>query len=211
MVRVKSLADRALQLPEGLRIYFRTEAHGTFETAHRAARSFQTSFSSMRAKARRQMERAHSQNDSLIMDTLTQGPYDSLACQKEWLPNGEGFAIWLAPAYALDLFNDVVDAKSGQQLEEYTPDFIRSNAILQFWLKKAQAAKEAHEQMANPLDPEAEAWWFDHEPELATDAYHAQGFDTPSERKMKEDQAKGKQVDLADIPLDQDIFDAPND
>lgn len=180
--RVRALADRAKELPDGLRVRFTIANHHTLADCASAARSFQTSFSSMRAKARRKTETLQEREKR---DVNAKGPYDSLACIKERLANDEGYAIWLAPAYAIDFANDVVDGKTGEPLAEYDPINMKSNAILQFWLARADEARRGKAEFRNPLDADQEAWMFEHQPEIAEDMYRAAGFKSPAEREAE--------------------------
>jgi hypothetical protein len=94
---VKDLADLALNEADGLTLTWLAEDIGLEACAHKA-RSFQTTFTAFRARARRMHYREES---ALLLDTSAQGPYDKLACVREPLANGAGWTVSLLHAHDL--------------------------------------------------------------------------------------------------------------
>lgn len=176
--RVRDLADRALALPEGLIITFDLTRYGSLANAATSARSFQVAFSAMRAKARRKSVPSV-RRDSIGSDTNYKGPYDSLACAKRPLPNGEGFTIHLVPGHALDFANDVTDAATGEALPEFTPEAARLQTIIMLWTRVANEAIRTKRVFINPLAIHDEEFLFSTMPDVGRDLYTAMGEAVP--------------------------------
>lgn len=111
MEAVREIADQALLAgPEGITLYWRCPPF-TLETARLQARSFQQSFTSLRARARRL-----SAEDKLARDHAGTGTYDRLAAQRGDLPDAAGAYIRLCPARALFEDVEIVSNATGQAL-----------------------------------------------------------------------------------------------
>lgn len=215
IARVRQLANDALNDPDGLRIMFSVAHYGDLDAANSAALSFQRAFSSVRARSRRKAIRSEygaMAEKFATMDTDLTGPYDVLACSKHKLAHGAGYEILLVPAAMLDFANDVVNARTGEPLKEYTREFQESNAILQFWLRKGQEATNQRKPFTMPLSEHQVRQWFTHEPEYARYMFEASGFTVPDWAPAGPERVKsGSQIiPSADATLDEDYGADPN-
>lgn len=177
--RVRQLADHALNLPEGILLTFTVEKFSSLAGAKAAAKSFQSNFSAMRAKARVKATNLSTREHTAPADVV--GPYDALACQLAPLPNGEGFTIRLCPAAALSYAEDVRDFATGELLPEFDPIIKRLVAISGLWFRKAAEAKEKGKRFENPLSQEDIDFFFLHRPEDITHLYMRMGFPLPGQ------------------------------
>jgi len=91
---VEQLAQKALK--ENVTVFLTVEQYGSVEACQKRARSLQTSFSSFRARTRRL-----SGDEKRARDVFKQGPYDTLACLIDPLPNAGGWKFWLGQGSSL--------------------------------------------------------------------------------------------------------------
>lgn len=116
---VQKAALAALADPDGLTVYFRLDRYPSPEACASASRSFQTVFSSLRARARRLSERRIGDSAAAPpRDTLAQGPFDKLVCQRLPLPNGEWY-VSLVPSHVIMSGLDIVSNSTGQPLTAF--------------------------------------------------------------------------------------------
>jgi len=203
--RVQALADRALNLPDGLIVDFSIRRYGDLQACYDTYRRFIMAFSSMRAKRRRKAMTLNQKRLETV-DTDFKGPYDSLAVYKTDLPNGEGYRVHMVPAAAMDFAFDVKDAKTLEPMVEYSPAFQKRMAIVDFWSRKATEHNRASRldptttgRFLNPLSEDQEAYWFSVEPQEAQEFFDAMGV-----KPRAKLEAEAKPFDLADIELGDD-------
>jgi hypothetical protein len=183
MERVRQLADKAKESSEGVRVFFRASALGSFDAAKSAAHGIQTAFSALRARERRKAQRCNGESD-LVLDPNTRGPYCGIACVKRPLPNREGFSIEFVPEFAHAQDLEVVDIASGQPLASEDPLLSRLAMLLARHDIALRAAIKDKRTYFCPLNPEemdfcwrvdAEACEWAKLPKLTQE-----GFDSPS-------------------------------
>lgn len=107
-------ARAALQKPEGLSVEFRISKLGSMEACATAARSFQVSFTSLRARARRKNMAAKGQLYDRDHDAF--GIYDGLVCQRQRFPDNSGWYVWLGPASAALQDLEIIDNATGERV-----------------------------------------------------------------------------------------------
>lgn len=119
-VSVQQVASHALDDPSGAAIFFTTAALGSLEAAKHAARSFQQSFTSLRARGRRRSETALGEvarnQASVPRFSDARGMYDALVCQRSPLPDGKGWKVELIPAAAVLATLDIRDRITGEPI-----------------------------------------------------------------------------------------------
>lgn len=113
--RIKDWADAALDNPDGVTLRWRVPEF-SLEACAQHARGFQTSFTSLRAKARRQKIVHTGYESEHALDQYTRGPYDSLACVREPLANGGGWSITLCRGYDMFQGVEVTNARTGEPI-----------------------------------------------------------------------------------------------
>lgn len=112
MVSPQHVAQAAQARPGGVTLAFRVSVHGSLaECAHRA-RSFQQSFTAMRARARGLSQRKLGESASPRY-SMARGPYDDLVCQRRILPDGEGWAVDIIPSNLTLTSLDIIDRETG--------------------------------------------------------------------------------------------------
>ena len=114
---VRGAADRALNAPQGVTVYFRIADHGTMAQCEHLARGFQVSFTSMRARARRLSAKIRGENPHM-MDSMATGEYDRLVCQRALLPDGGGWSVGLYPTAMMLAGMEIVDNATGQPITD---------------------------------------------------------------------------------------------
>ncbi len=92
---IQALAMRALQSPSGIIITWTVPRDcPTLDDCKRAARSFQQSFTSFRARDRRMSARLLGESTKIPpRDSFAQSSFDRLVCMREMTPNGDGWQI----------------------------------------------------------------------------------------------------------------------
>lgn len=93
--RVRSVAEQALALGELTLAFYATKCGG-LDAAKAKAKSFQSSFASMRARSRRRMP----QMLNIAIDPKS--PYDDLVCSCFPMDNGEGWNIHMSKSIVSD-------------------------------------------------------------------------------------------------------------
>lgn len=128
--RIKDWADTALTEPDGVTLIW-TVPDFSLAACAQHARGFQTSFTSLRAKARRQVLLRDGIEADYARDQYTQGPYDVLACVREPLADGSGWSVTLCRGHDMFQGVKVVNARTGEPLKGQTPeDRERSRIIM---------------------------------------------------------------------------------
>lgn len=150
---VRRVAELALARPDGLAVNFTLADCGTLESCQARSRSFQTSFSSLRARVRRQL----AANQTNRLDQDIPGRYDRLSCQRVAIPGGNGYQVLLYPVDRLVMELNVTDMH-GMPLEELSPDKARLDAIIKFWSTQKSAAREGGRQFVDPLTDVERRW-----------------------------------------------------
>lgn len=200
LLNVRRIADEALERPEGLTITFHTRDYESLEQANTKARGFQTSFSALRTRERKQRQRRV--RNVLVPDDDVVGLYDALACQKLPMPNGEGFAVHLIPETALRFDDNVIDRATGEPIEMFDADTRMLRKIVKKVFDVDRAVKKGGT-WYNPLNPTEIQFMLDKYPQ----DYADWGM-TPQPAAYDPTQPV---KDLADIPLDQMFGDDTND
>ncbi len=112
MESLRALCDKALATPEGIEINFTIEQCGSLDACKSRARSMQTTFTSLRARAR---DLTQSLSKSAYHNI--KGPYDGLACLREPLPSNHGWRVRFL--HAVDLLKDleIIDLSTGKPID----------------------------------------------------------------------------------------------
>ena len=111
----RKIADLALHSPNGITVAFTVEQCGTYENCKRRARSLQSNFTSMRAKARIPAMKARGEESNAF--TSAKGPYDRLTCYLEPMPGQRGYwTIFRASAYVLEDL-EIRDFSTGERID----------------------------------------------------------------------------------------------
>lgn len=208
--KVRQIADAALNEPEGLRIKFTVADYGSLRAAFEAARSFQQAFSAMRSRERRKAMTQHQKKYEGI-DTDFKGPYDFLACNKRVMPDGAGYLMLLRPGAVIDFATNVESIATGKPLKEFSEEFARSNAILQFWIRKGDEATHMRVKFENPLSPDQERYFWKHQPRMAKMLYDGGGFPYPPYADVPADQWETVKPEAPPAPVSSDPNDIPLD
>lgn len=117
----RKIAEQALLRPKGLSLDFLVSDYGSMDEAGRCCRRLQTTFSTMRADARRRAQRISQENPyKLSSDTV--GPYDKLAAYRDKLPNDRGWRLRLIPASMIDLNVVITDNDTGEVIDFFSED-----------------------------------------------------------------------------------------
>lgn len=102
MDRVREKANIALATAGGIAINFTQEKYGSLDNCATLSRSFQTSFCSMRSRARK---------------TIGVRSYDGLMCQRQMLPDLSGWQIRLFPVEGMIDDWDIISLATGKPLD----------------------------------------------------------------------------------------------
>lgn len=179
--RARTIAERALSVPDGIELGFRTEAHGSYEAACHAARGFQRTFSSMRAKARIPAQKRAGRDHNLTAHAV-KGPYDDLACYKTVLPDEAGVIIHIVPVHMIDLEVDIIDKSTGQPLPEFSKEMQERLALFNFVDRKFAAWRTTHgksDWFPHALDDDQERFAFAVDPDMWTEYYLSFSWNFP--------------------------------
>lgn len=204
MSAVARYADQAKLQPEGIELFFLVTKYGSLPGAASAARSFQTTFSSLRARKRRQAQREEFESKH-IEDAFTQGKYDSLSCQKTTLGEGRGYSVLLIPIDQYGMAIEAYDLATGERIKAFTYEFKRCSGIAKFWGEKCLESRQLRRAFTNPLTLEEEEFWFTHEPEWANDYYTAMDMKRRTGAQLAEltPSDEPKPFDLADLSVEE--------
>lgn len=151
---VKDIADKALNEPEGVTLTWTTDRLSLEACAHNA-RSFQCTFSALRARARR-MKLKFVEESADNLDLVTQGPYDRLACVKEPLMNRGGWSVSLLPAEQLLSGAVITNAGTGAPLKGESPSEKRKLALL---MKAQKFPRDVTQEEFDWLTGELPGWY----------------------------------------------------
>lgn len=112
--RVRKLADLALDDPKGIDISILVSTYGSMDACAQLARSFQQSFTSLRARNRKQ------DNASKLADPVSK--YDALICQRLPMPNDTGWSIRLIREDTNLLGWEITSLATGQPVTQVVSD-----------------------------------------------------------------------------------------
>jgi hypothetical protein len=113
--RVRQIADLALTRSEGVKVNFTLDRYKTMKNCEHAARGFQTSFTSLRARLNRVTSRLAGESETLLPRySDAQGPYATLMCQREKLD--DRVVVFIGPAQIAMSNMEVVDAATGEPM-----------------------------------------------------------------------------------------------
>jgi|SRR6185312_3310537 len=126
---VKRVADAALDDPAGCVVTWFSRDIG-LAACRQSARSFQTSFSSLRARARRQRINHVGDASNLTLDLEVVGPYDCLACTPRELPEGAGWSVSLLKADTALQGVTITSASTGEPIDGIDRESVKKNEIL---------------------------------------------------------------------------------
>lgn len=101
-----------LTRPKGVTLVWRVETYGSLSACQIRARSFQTTFSSLRNRDRRMSVNLTGENRN-ARDLESRGPLDRVACAITPLPDDAGWQAWVGPAAALYADIEVIDNATG--------------------------------------------------------------------------------------------------
>lgn len=112
---IQKIADQALGMPNGLVITFHVDKLLTLENCKHQARSFQTQFTSLRARTNRLSARLLGEGDTPKRDSAARGIYSSLMCQRSIFED----RVEVYVGQSAEVFNqfDIRDAATGEPLE----------------------------------------------------------------------------------------------
>lgn len=134
---VKRVADAALDDPAGCVVTWFSRDIG-LAACKQSARSFQTSFASFRARARRQRINHVGDASNLALDLEVVGPYDCLSCKPLELPDGAGWSVSLLKADTALQGVTITSASTGEPIEGIDRETIKRGEILQRMIKYPQ-------------------------------------------------------------------------
>ncbi len=118
-VSVADAADQALARENGMDIYFTVERYGSLEACLTLSRSFQKSFTSLRARARRLSERRIGEEGiNAPRDSMAVGNYDTLVCQRVQMGEGRGWIVSLIPTHVVMSQFDCRDPVTGEKITD---------------------------------------------------------------------------------------------
>jgi len=152
---VRKAADAALMSPDGIAINYRVDAVTPMSACALKARSFQQSFTSLRARMRRldAKVRGEIMEHSVVRDSFARGPYDDLVCQRLPLADEGGWCVTLRHAHVLIDELEIIDIATGQPLSEIG----KNKSELEVFYSKAihgpSAFTHAERARAMELDP----------------------------------------------------------
>lgn len=147
----RRLGDAALAAPNGITVTFYSRDFPDGEPgAARAARTFQKTFSAMRAKSRRILS-TNSGEHATHLDTKVLHKFDALACMRDALPRGQGWAVKLIPATMVHIGAIVTDNSTGAVVSEFDPNERIVAGFIDTMLDEMYAAQKAKRPPIYPL------------------------------------------------------------
>lgn len=166
MQRVREIADQALQLSEGITVWFRAEQYGSHNAAKTAMIGYQSAFSSMRTRARR-LTQSQSHEAQYLLDGFVKGPYDKLACMRQEIePNG-GWKLVFTPNSSLGVDLEITDNATGKPLEAEDPMLNRCVAIGNKFLNEDSLRRRENRPFVNPLTDDEMRFVWHNRPDVA--------------------------------------------
>lgn len=195
MDRVRQLCEQAMTTTDGIRIVFRVEKYGSLPACKTAARSMQTTFCSLRVRARRFAQKMRGETEGLLLSNV-RGEYDNLACVVRPLPKDEGFTVSFVPGYALDMDLEVIDISSGQPLAAEDPALNRYLMLMGRFIKEDTQARGERRRPRNVFSLEELQFLWEHD---AEETARMNVPPLPAERSESEYES----VDLADLGEDE--------
>lgn len=113
---VRQVADAALLKPEGITIRFSVDLYTTYLNCEHAARRFQQTFTSLRARAARLNARLRGESETIPPRySEAHGIYSNLVCQRSKFPP-ERVEVFLGPASEVMRSLVIVDNATGELL-----------------------------------------------------------------------------------------------
>ncbi len=110
---VRHVAEQALNNDDGIVLTFAVAQYGTYANCELAARSFQTSFTSLRARMAKQNARHRGEHvDERISDAL--GVYSTLVCQRSRFP--DRVEVFIGQSRVLLKTLDIRNAATGEPI-----------------------------------------------------------------------------------------------
>lgn len=202
--KVRELAIQAQDSPEGLTFEFLSENYGGFDGAHRAARGFQTTFSSMRAKERRKAEAMYGTVPRL--DTNVRVAFDDLSAFKNPLPHERGWTVSLLKSTSVFLDIVIRDFKTGEIVEQVDESVRQRTALYNLFMAKHKEYLNAplEQTFRNPFDQDQEYWLNAHWPDFLVNILEEFGLKR-NYAEMAQPAPVIQEADLADLSAD-DLF-----
>lgn len=155
------LADKALEDPEGVSIFYSTDACGSLEAAKMASRRFQVAFNTMRTRDRNRLQKQKGESIHTI-NAETYSRYDYIACIRN--PKENGWEVQLIRAKLIDMGVVVTSIATGEELLEFSPTGKRLDLLRDMMGAEDFAAKRERRKVRNPYTPENVAFLAEHDP-----------------------------------------------
>lgn len=166
--RTSTVADAALNDPEGVVLNFTTDNCGSFDGAKAASKRFQTAFCTMRVRERNRLQRQRGENIH-VTSTDMLGRYDVLSCYRTPLPNQSGYEVRLTRAHLIDLDVPVISISTGQEIRELGRQEAQMTILNEIFAAEVLNAEKEQRRTRNPFtepqmafiranDPEQVPW-----------------------------------------------------
>ena len=166
MVLVAEAAEAAINEPDGISYDFEAspDAWGDLTAAHKAARAFEVSFASVRARARR-VARKNAGEHLNVRDGDALGRFDRLMCFMSALPDQTGYRVTIAKgAHLYDLVT-VRNARTGEVMNpgvitgQKTTDEARADRVTDAMFGDQSKLTEEDARWFWETNPEREGTW----------------------------------------------------
>lgn len=203
MERVRQLVEEAKTAPDGITVWLRVEKYGSLAACKSSARSLQTTFSSLRVRARRLAQRLKGETTEYLT-SMTKGEYDDIACVVRPLPEASGYRVDFVPAYALDMDLEITDRATGEPLASEDPALNRFVMLFGKMFKEEAEAKRHGRKYLNPLSLEELQFMWAH------DAEECERMNVPRPAEMRSDE-EHRSVDLAELSDEELVMDQPGE
>ncbi len=218
---VSRAADLALTLPKGIFLEFTLNDFPTPEACKHAARSFQKSFTALRARERRRAELALHENSrtSVPIISSARGQYCGLSCVPEPKEDGS-WIVRLIPAQLHMANMRIRNADTGEEIEMFNPDEAELGTLISLSMKPIEERAFTQEQWKrtteldiklNPGRKRNERWNFDMKgndwrPESSCFDYRGDGL-----KRNAEGAIINSEYDVANVSAEDMFKDHPND
>lgn len=144
------LADKALDDPEGVAIFYSVDACGSMEAAKMASRRFQVAFNTMRTRDRNRLQKQKGESVHTIL-AETYSKYDYIACIRN--PKENGWEVQLIRAKLIDMGVVVTSISTGEELFEFSPNGKRLDLLREMMSAEDVMAKRERRKVRNPYKP----------------------------------------------------------